>query len=59
MRGRLGQVIAPICGLTRLTCTPVPHYSVAAQSVEDIQEAIKFAYEKDLYLVVKDTGHSQ
>lgn len=37
----------------------VPHYSVAVQSVEDIQKAIRFANEKDLYLVVKNTGHSQ
>ena len=38
---------------------PVPHYSVAAPSVEDVQEAVKFANQKDLYLVVKNTGHSQ
>ncbi|ETI20394.1 hypothetical protein G647_08429 [Cladophialophora carrionii CBS 160.54] len=40
-------------------CQPglVPHYSVAATSVADIQAAVKFASEKDLYLVVKNTGH--
>ncbi|KAJ9614419.1 hypothetical protein H2200_002555 [Cladophialophora chaetospira] len=40
-------------------CQPglVPHYSVAATSVADIQAAVKFAAEKDLYLVVKNTGH--
>ncbi|KIX03880.1 uncharacterized protein Z518_07433 [Rhinocladiella mackenziei CBS 650.93] len=41
-------------------CQPglaVPHYSVAADSVADIQAAVKFANEKDLYLVVKNTGH--
>lgn len=37
----------------------VPHYSVDVQSVEDIQAAVNFASEKDLYLVVKNTGHSQ
>ena len=37
----------------------VPHYSVAAQSIDDIQAAVKFASEKDLYLVVKNTGHDQ
>ena len=37
----------------------VPHYSVAATSVEDIQAAVKFASERDLYLVVKNTGHDQ
>ncbi|KAF8244059.1 FAD-binding domain-containing protein [Wilcoxina mikolae CBS 423.85] len=41
-------------------CGPgrVPHFSVAAQGVEDIQKAVKFASEKDLYLVIKNTGHS-
>ena len=37
----------------------VPHYSVAAECVEDIQAAVKFASKKDLYLVVKNTGHDQ
>ncbi|KAK2757894.1 hypothetical protein FQN54_004300 [Arachnomyces sp. PD_36] len=36
----------------------VPHYSVDVHDVEDIQAAVKFASEKDLYLVVKNTGHS-
>lgn len=45
--------------LKLLIFTPVPHYSVAARGVEDIQKAVKFASEKDLYLVVKNTGHSQ
>jgi hypothetical protein len=36
----------------------VPHFSVAAQGVEDIQKAVKFANKEDLYLVVKNTGHS-
>ncbi|KAI9840689.1 MAG: hypothetical protein M1837_001365 [Sclerophora amabilis] len=41
-------------------CDPglVPHYSVAAQEVNDIKAAVKFANEKDLYLVIKNTGHS-
>ncbi|KAK5267219.1 hypothetical protein LTR96_007252 [Exophiala xenobiotica] len=40
-------------------CQPglVPHYSVNATSVADIQAAVRFASEKDLYLVVKNTGH--
>ncbi|EXJ69227.1 oxidoreductase [Cladophialophora psammophila CBS 110553] len=40
-------------------CQPgfVPHYSVAATTVADIEAAIKFANEKHLYLVVKNTGH--
>lgn len=37
----------------------VPYYSVAVRSVEDVQESVKFAREKDLYLVVKNTGHDQ
>ncbi|KAF7505684.1 hypothetical protein GJ744_000533 [Endocarpon pusillum] len=36
----------------------VPHYSVAVQGVEDVQKAVKFAHDRDLYLVVKNTGHS-
>jgi len=40
-------------------CQPglVPHYSVNATSVADIQAAVRFASDKDLYLVVKNTGH--
>ncbi|TFK66371.1 FAD binding domain protein [Pluteus cervinus] len=40
-------------------CQPglVPHYSVAAEAISDIQAAVRFAYEKDLYIVVKNTGH--
>lgn len=37
----------------------VPYYSVNAQNVQDIQASVKFASEKDLYLVVKNTGHDQ
>lgn len=37
----------------------VPYYSVRAGSVEDIQASVKFASEKDLYLVTKNTGHDQ
>jgi hypothetical protein len=37
----------------------VPHYSVAASGVEDIQAAVKFAQKHDLYLTVKNTGHDQ
>jgi hypothetical protein len=42
-----------------LTSSTVPHYSVNATSVADIQAAVRFASEKDLYLVVKNTGHDQ
>lgn len=35
----------------------VPEYSVNASSTDDIQKAIGFASEKDLLLVVKNTGH--
>ncbi|EAW22098.1 FAD/FMN-containing protein [Aspergillus fischeri NRRL 181] len=35
----------------------VPYYSVRAESVEDIQKTVKFASEKDLSLVIKNTGH--
>ncbi|PGH10691.1 hypothetical protein AJ80_07447 [Polytolypa hystricis UAMH7299] len=35
----------------------VPHYSVAAREIKDIQAAVKFADRNDLYLVVKNTGH--
>ncbi|KAL2818747.1 hypothetical protein BDW59DRAFT_181875 [Aspergillus cavernicola] len=35
----------------------VPYYSVQAQNVEDIQASVRFASEKDLYLVTKNTGH--
>ncbi|KAH8697409.1 FAD binding domain protein [Talaromyces proteolyticus] len=35
----------------------VPYYSVDARSVEDIQFSVNFARDKDLYLVVKNTGH--
>ncbi|KAJ5966459.1 hypothetical protein N7481_013173 [Penicillium waksmanii] len=35
----------------------VPYYSVGAQDIEDIQASVKFANEKDLYLVTKNTGH--
>lgn len=37
----------------------VPYYSVRAQSVDDIQASVRFASEKDLYLVTKNTGHDQ
>jgi hypothetical protein len=37
----------------------VPYYSVEARGIGDIQKAVKFANERDLYLVVKNTGHSQ
>jgi hypothetical protein len=43
----------------KLTVTLVPHYSVAAASVADIQAAVRFASDEDLYLVVKNTGHDQ
>ncbi|KAE8391183.1 FAD binding domain protein [Aspergillus alliaceus] len=35
----------------------VPYYMVRAESVEDIQASVKFASEKDLSLVTKNTGH--
>ncbi|KAF7588253.1 hypothetical protein BBP40_005975 [Aspergillus hancockii] len=35
----------------------VPHFSVRAERVEDIQASVKFASEKDLLLVTKNTGH--
>ncbi|KAE8402671.1 hypothetical protein BDV37DRAFT_284478 [Aspergillus pseudonomiae] len=35
----------------------VPYYMVRAASVEDIQASVKFASEKDLLLVTKNTGH--
>ncbi|KAE8160751.1 hypothetical protein BDV40DRAFT_313563 [Aspergillus tamarii] len=35
----------------------VPYYMVRAESVEDIQASVKFANEKDLLLVTKNTGH--
>jgi hypothetical protein len=35
----------------------VPVVGVAAESVTDIQNAVKFAARKNLYLVVKNTGH--
>ena len=42
-----------------LTSSTVPHYSVTATSVADIQAAVRLASDKDLYLVVKNTGHDQ
>ena len=35
----------------------VPRYSVNATSTEDIQKAVNFASQHDLYLVIKNTGH--
>ncbi|KAH2042236.1 hypothetical protein KXW51_000440 [Aspergillus fumigatus] len=35
----------------------VPYFSIRANSVEDIQKTVKFAGEKDLSLVIKNTGH--
>ncbi|KAL2869175.1 FAD/FMN-containing protein [Aspergillus lucknowensis] len=35
----------------------VPYYSVRAESAKDIQESVRFASEKDLLLVTKNTGH--
>ncbi|PLB51154.1 FAD-binding domain-containing protein, partial [Aspergillus steynii IBT 23096] len=35
----------------------VPVYSVVAETVNDIQEAVRFARDKNLRLVVKNTGH--
>ncbi|QKX54826.1 uncharacterized protein TRUGW13939_01915 [Talaromyces rugulosus] len=35
----------------------VPYYSVNAHNVQDIQASVKFARERDLYLVIKNTGH--
>jgi hypothetical protein len=37
----------------------VAEYSVAVNETSDIQKAIKFASEKSLYLVIKNTGHDQ
>jgi hypothetical protein len=37
----------------------VPYYSVRAEGVGDIQASVKFASEKQLYLVTKNTGHDQ
>lgn len=37
----------------------VPRYAVAAREVEDVQKAVRFAAERNLYLVVKNTGHDQ
>ena len=45
--------------ITYLTLLPVPHFSVAAKSVSDIQAAVKFAAKHSLYLVIKNTGHDQ
>jgi uncharacterized hydantoinase/oxoprolinase family protein len=42
-----------------MTAPLVPYYSVRAESVEDIQKTVKFASEKDLFLVIKNTGHDQ
>lgn len=42
-----------------LTLFIVPYYSVSARNIEDIQASVKFANEKDLYLVTKNTGHDQ
>lgn len=43
-----------------MRCAPlVPYYSVRAESVEDIQKTVKFASEKDVFLVIKNTGHDQ
>lgn len=42
-----------------LTLLIVPYYSVSVQNLEDIQASVKFANEKDLYLVTKNTGHDQ
>ncbi|KAI5776948.1 FAD/FMN-containing protein [Geopyxis carbonaria] len=40
-------------------CEPglVPHYSVNASGVEDIQKAVRWADRKKLHLAVKNTGH--
>ncbi|KAF2185562.1 FAD/FMN-containing protein [Zopfia rhizophila CBS 207.26] len=35
----------------------VASYSVRAESIEDIQASVKFAAKRNLYLVVKNTGH--
>ncbi|PGH10938.1 hypothetical protein AJ79_05184 [Helicocarpus griseus UAMH5409] len=35
----------------------VPHYSVAARELKDIQASVRFADKNNLYLVVKNTGH--
>lgn len=45
--------------LLLLTTGIVPHYSVAAKNISDIQAGVKFANENDLYLVIKNTGHDQ
>lgn len=37
----------------------VAHYSVDARSAADIQTAVRFAYNRNLYLVIKNTGHDQ
>jgi hypothetical protein len=43
-----------------MLCAPlVPYFSIRANSVEDIQKTVKFAGEKDLSLVIKNTGHDQ
>jgi hypothetical protein len=40
-------------------CFAVAQYSVAVNEISDIQKAIKFASQKSLYLVIKNTGHDQ
>jgi hypothetical protein len=37
----------------------VAEYTVNATGVDDIEAAIKFAGARNLYLVVKNTGHDQ
>ncbi|KAE8371861.1 hypothetical protein BDV26DRAFT_298399 [Aspergillus bertholletiae] len=55
--GQTGQ-----CFINTPTSAPcdqglVPYYMVRAESVQDIQASVKFASEKDLLLVTKNTGH--
>ena len=59
VRCRLRYALVLLVDYGLLKLIAVPHYSVAVQSVEDVQKAVKFANERDLYLVVKNTGHSQ
>lgn len=59
VRGRLRYVLTLLLDYELLKLLAVPHYSVAVQGVEDVQKAVNFANDKDLYLVVKNTGHSQ
>lgn len=54
-----GKVLFDLTTASQTDSLLVAQYTVNATGVDDIQASVKFAREKCLYLVIKNTGHDQ